>query len=91
MTRQSGIDNVTDQATALGLFQCPSDCQAIQAVLAHAELQSLCASLRQPRVVWAGDGTDRVLQEAKTGNKVTEMRAGVSAGVLENDCAHDNV
>jgi hypothetical protein len=81
VARQAGVDRLHDVRAAL---ERACDGERVRAVRAHAQVQRLEPALREPAVVRARHGADRVLQEAEA------LEDGGAVG-RDDDGAHDDV
>lgn len=83
MGGEAGVHNVLDLLADAGV-EVLGDAKGILAMLAHAEVEGLCAALGEPAVEGGGDGTDGVLEEAQAVGQL-----GMVLG--EDETAHEDV
>ena len=81
MAREPGVDDLLDVRRAL---EGACDRKGVRSVGLHAEVQGLCATLREPAVICTRHRTDRVLQEPEL-----LRERGVVRG--EDEGTHDDV
>lgn len=83
MGGEAGVHDVLDLLADAGA-EVLGDAEGILAMLAHAEVEGLCAALGEPAVEGGGDGTDGVLEEAQAVGQL-----GMVLG--EDETAHEDV